>query len=304
MKIKENPIRDLGRIFIYLFFPWFVRLLPPGVDFSLYRLMGRLYCLVGKNKKKVVEENLSNVFPEQDEKFIKKAVVAYFENHFVDRMQLFTFGRLKSSNIRHYIRIENIAMLERSLAKGKGCILIHGHYGPAQLFIAAISLAGFPITQIGYVHKQGYSFIGEKLALPMRFLLESKIPGKIFYADRFIRPVFRCLKKNEIIANAGDGTGGGNMLGRHKIIPFMKRYRAFPTGSVKLAETTGADLLPLFMNIAKDKTYRIRFGEPLKLERGEKDIDSVLRQYAGMFESQVLQNPGMWHFWDEFPRSG
>lgn len=301
MKVREHPLRDVARIAVYYGMPQLVRLLPAGMEFKFYRFLGRLYALIARGKVRHLKNNLLKILPFENEQQVDKVVRGYIENHFVDRLQLFSFPRLSAKNIDKYLRIDNLDKLKESLAKGQGCVIIHGHFGPAQLFIAAIALAGYPITQLGYISREGYSYIGEKVAVRKRLELEAQIPGKIFYTDQFLRPIFQKLKNNEVISNAGDGTLLRDHVGKLVPVAFLGETRPFPIGSVTLAQHSKAELLPLFISKLPGKNYSGRFGRPIKIEPGAEGVGQAVQEFANMLAGEIANSPELWHFWDEFP---
>lgn len=303
MKVNEHPLRDVARVVVYYLVPLLIRLLPAGREFDLYRLMGRLYAFIARGKTAGLRANFSEVLSFADQRQLDLVVRGYIENHFVDRLQLFSFPRLKENNIHKYLRVENMDRLKDSLAKGRGCVIIHGHFGPAQLFIAAIALAGFPITQLGYIAREGYSFIGEKVAVRKRLELEAQIPGEIFYTDRFLRPIFKKLRNNEVISNAGDGTLFGDHLGKQVPVQFLGRTRPFPVGAVSMAQANGAVLLPLFIGRVPGGNYAGSFGQQIKVEPGPDGITKAVQDFANLLAEEVGKSPELWHFWDEFPQA-
>lgn len=301
MKVEENILRDVGRLVLYYIFPVLVKILPAGTEFALYRFLGRIFYRISRGKRAIVEKNLSLAFPDRGPDFIQEQTRQYFENHFVDRLQLFSFSRLTEKTIDRYIIFEGMDHLRQALMAGKGSVLVHGHYGPAQLFIAGIALSGFPITQIGYVSREGYSFIGKHVAVKKRLELEAAIPGSIFYADKFMKPIFKKLRYNEVIANAGDGTGGGLELGKSIRLPFLHSERNFPTGSVALAQRTGAALIPLLLSKKSDGRYLGSFQQHIAAGTSKEEMAKAVSDFAGLLENHLTKQPGLWHFWDEFP---
>ncbi len=300
MKVQEHPLRDIARVLVYYSVPLIIRLLPAGKEFSLYRLMGRVYKLIARRKVKKLRDNFLEVLSFESEKQVDSEIQNYIENHFVDRLQLFSFPRLNRKNIHNYIHVDNMEMLARMLEKGRGCVIIHGHFGPAQLFIAAIALAGYPITQLGYISREGYSYIGEKVALRKRFDLEEQIPGEIFYTDQFLRPIFNKLRNNEVISNAGDGSLFVDHLGKLVSINFLGKTRPFPVGAVSMAQYNKSVLLPFFINKVPGGNYSGSFGQEIEIEPGPQGTQKAVQEFANLLAMEVRKSPGLWHFWDEF----
>ncbi len=301
MNVQEHPLRDIARLLVYYGVPPLLRLLPAGTEFKLFQLMGRIYFLMARKKSRHLKSNFRKIFPLKDNEQMDDIVRGYIENHFVDRLQLFSFPRLNEENIHKYIQIDNMTMLRKSLNNGRGCVIIHGHFGPAQLFIAAIALAGFPITQLGYISREGYSYIGEKVALRKRLELESSIPGEIFYTDQFLRPIYKKLKNNEVISNAGDGSLIGENIGKLIPVSFLGEKRMYPIGSVSLAQHAGAVLLPLFISKVPEGRYIGKFGQPITVEPGVKGVEKAVQEFSTLLGNEIRKSPELWHLWDEFP---
>jgi len=143
--------------------------------------------------------------------------------------------------------------LNQVLLNGKGCILVHGHFGPAQLPLFALGLKGYNINQLGLPSDEGLSLVGKKVAFKIRQVYEGMIPARIVSAESFLRPLFKHLETNGILMMTGDGTGGDKFVGKFLPVKFFNQEVLFPTGYAALSLKTGAPILPLF-------TIRKRFN--------------------------------------------
>jgi KDO2-lipid IV(A) lauroyltransferase len=266
-------------------------------------MMGDIHYCFSRGKKKLLIHNFQTVLGERlNGRPVSELAQNYFRNHYVNQLQIFLFPRFTRKNIGNFHRIEGLEYLEDGLKKGKGCILVHPHFGPAQLPLCALGIMGYPMMQLGLPTDEGLGFIGKKVAFRLRMKYEGKIPAMIISADSFLKPVVKWLKSNKVVMITGDGAGGGKFIGKFIPVDFFGRSAMFPVGAARLAQKTGAMLLPLFTIIEKDNTYKTIIHEPLKVNCQQQDIESgeaITIKFIKKMENYVEQYPFLWHFWDE-----
>lgn len=299
MVIGESILKDLVRPVIWFGLRWIVLLLPAGSEIALYRAMGRAFSLLARGKKAHLASNLSLLLGGGRD--YGGVAAKCMENHFVNRYLNFSFPKITSRTIEKYARLEGLDRLDAALARGRGCVLVHAHFGPSQLPLFALGLRGYRLNQIGGPDVLGLSSLG-------RFCLrkfredEKRIPARIIQADGFLRPAFGCLKKNEVLMTAGDGTGGRRFIGRARPFHFMGRELLFPVGAASLAARTGAAYLPIFtLPGGKGGAYRIVIYREIEAAAGDQEeaAASVTRAFLELFSRVLRRYPSLWHFWDE-----
>ena len=110
---------------------------------------------------------------------LKGIIIKYYENHYVDRLQIFLFPRFNNDNIDQYHTFEGLENLDHALIKKQGCILIHAHIGPTQLPLCALGVKGYPVMQIGLPSDEGLTWIGRHVAFKLRQKYEAQIKASI-----------------------------------------------------------------------------------------------------------------------------
>lgn len=298
MIIKETVARDFLRLIVWYPIRWLISVMPISSGFAFMRLMGDIHYHLSRNKRRLISDNLNSAFggkaPLGD---IPLRTRRYFRNHYINQLQIFLFPRLNRGNIENYHSFEGLEHVEAALQKGKGCILIHPHFGPAQLPLCSFGIMGYPVMQLGLPTDEGLSYIGRKVAFRLRMKYESKIPARILPADSFLRPIFDWLKSNKLLMITGDGAGGGKFIGKFIPIEFFGKNVQFPVGAVNLATRTGAPLLPMFI-IETNGTYKTIIHSPIKYEG--KSQSAVIAEFVRLLEDYCSVAPHLWHFWDEF----
>ncbi|MFQ5442509.1 MAG: lysophospholipid acyltransferase family protein [Thermodesulfobacteriota bacterium] len=296
MVVRESIFRDILRLFVWFPLRWAILILPVRLGILILATMGDIHRLLSRNKKEVLAENLLNINSSGDGCYIRGAIKEYYRNHYIDRLFIFIFPRFAGREVKKFVEIEGLENLDSAIEKGKGAILVHGHFGPVHLPLVALARLGYPMKQIGLPSDEGLSWTGKNVAFRLRLKYEAKIPAEIIKADAFLRPAFRWLKSGGAVMITGDGTGTETRVGRHGEFRFFGQRVYFPLGPALLAQKTGATLLPMFVLPGIKMPYRIIIGGPL----GGGGAEKVTAQFVKQLEDYVSKAPGYMHFLDRF----
>ena len=203
------------------------------------------------------------------------------------------------------MEIRGLEHLDESLKKGKGVILVHGHFGPVHLPLVSLARLGYKMKQIGLPSDEGLSWVGRNVAYRLRLKYEAKIPAEIIKADTFLRSAFRWLNDNGVIMITGDGTGTDKWYGRYETFAFFGYNLMFPLGPSILSEKTGASLIPIFIIPGKDRLFKIIIEQPITSQRPapEKPFD-LTEKFVKRLENYIAYYPGYMHFLDRFYLGG
>jgi KDO2-lipid IV(A) lauroyltransferase len=260
--------------------------------------MGDAHRRLSRGKPELLLENLRRIRPDADPEYQARAVREYFRNHYVDRLCIFLFPRMDADAVRRLVEFEGLERLDAALEQGRGAVLAHGHFGPVHVPLVALARLGYPMKQIGMPSDEGLSWIGRRVAFRLRLKYEARIPAEIVNADRFMRPVFQWLQQGGAVMVTGDGRGpAGKRMGAHALFNFFDQPVMFPLGPARLAQKTGAALLPLAVLPGRDAPFRVVVGEPLNT-RGKPE--SAVRQFVRWHQANVAAHPGWMHFLDGF----
>jgi len=304
MIVSESPFRDLMRLLVWYPVRWIVLVLPVGAGITLLRMMGDIHNALARGKKAQLLENLARLrFTETDldGRQARAAVREYFRNHYIDRLLIFIFPRFGVQKIERFVEISGLEHLDAALERGRGAILVHGHFGPVHLPLVVLARLGYPMKQIGLPSDEGLSWIGRNVAFRLRLRYEGKLPAQIIHADSFLRPAFTWLRGNGVLMVTGDGSGTEELVGRQLDCRFFRQPVPFPLGPSLLAGKTGAAIVPLFVTPGVNKTYRLVIEEPLVSEKtGDDGAAEMTGEFVRRLEARVADNPGYMHFLDRF----
>lgn len=299
MVVKESPLRDILRLMVWYPLRWFVEAVPVAFGIKTLGAMGDLHCSFSKGKKALLKGNLKRVDPSMTDEKAEDAVREYFRNHYIDRLLIFIFPKFGKKEIERLVKIEGIENLNAALKKGRGAVLVHGHFGPVHLPLVSLARLGYGMKQIGLPSDEGLSWIGRNVAFRLRLKYESMMPAEVIMADGFLRGAFKWLGTNGVIMITGDGSGTERKVGRYSPFRLCGQPVEFPLGPALLAEKTGAELIPMFITPGEGSfLYRVVIERPI--EKREGDGEAMTTEFISRYEKYIREYPGYMHFLDKF----
>jgi lauroyl/myristoyl acyltransferase len=300
MLVRESILRDVSRLIVWYPVRWLVRILPVTWSIRLFRWLGLFHARVSQGRNNHLIQQYQRIFNSQNQPLLPQQFVKeYLINHYLTQLSIFFFPKLTKHNINSFHSFSGLAHLNRALEKKRGAILLHAHFGPAQLTLVALGLNGYPMLQIGLPTDAGLSWIGRKVSYRLRQKAEAKIPAQLVSADGYLRPVVKGLHHNKIIMTTADGAGGGKFLGKFIAVPFLGKHFPFSLGAMQLADRIDTPILPVFLVPISKTQWQTVIHPPLP---SAAIMEQELRPFIALFEAYVLKYPGLWHFWDELDK--
>jgi len=265
--------------------------LPAQADAPLAgRLIYRLFPL----RRRVILENLRRVFgaavPEAE-------IVGLAQAHYAHLWRLagefVRFRWLSEQKKSALIRVDNVEALARALERGKGALILTGHFGNFEVATIA-GLRHFP-------HMRGrFHFI--RRAIRPRWL-------DALVNRRFRQGGFGVLGKRGSLDAILERLEAGDLV----VFPFDQHasppdgiavdFFGHPAGTFKslaiMALATGAPVVPASSWREHDGSHVLRFEEPLPLiecDKVSEEIRRNTRAYNATLEVLVLRHPEQW-FW-------
>ena len=250
MKPTRRPdllLKDLGGLALYY----------PGVylaERTPRRLLGPLASLGGDLVRAatadpaVAEDELRRLFGDQPlPRPAADLLRAAYRAALFHELEVLRYGALGPHNIHEVCQIEGRPHLDAALARGKGVILLIGHYGANQLIMPALGHQGYPMNQLSAPPTVWADILRETRTTPLwekvlarRWALEQRLPVRHINVFQFLRPAFDCLRRNEILGLAFDGGGGTSATP----VRFLARTAHVSVQPAHLWKKTGATLLP------------------------------------------------------------
>jgi len=263
--------------------PW----IPPRLGYALFDRLGDLAHDRATSSRRNVYHNLRHVLgSETDPAHLEGVARQIFRHQARNYYDLFRVAALSAEQIREFVTPRGMENIDKALQAGKGIVMFTAHYGSLDIASQRLALEGYPITVVAEHLKPERLFryvTSLRATHGLRF-----IPN-----DSFLRPLYRALRNNEILALASDR----NLTGSGRLVSFFGAPALLPDGHVRLALRCGAKLLPTFGRRRPDNSFEIITEPALELQPSgdaERDVGTAMDALVSVVERYVGQHPEQW----------
>ena len=287
---------DFVGYLVFRFFLLVIYFLPFRLNVIIARLMGRVYYLIDRWRRGIIKANISVVFGRGLDN--KKGDILgrkSCENLFITILDFLKLHNTANpGNYRKFIEIRGLSNLMKSIERGKGTIIVMGHFGNV-----------FLVRYLCYLN------------IPARAVIIREIDNP--YIERFIRSILKAhdaimvrpdgalermhqlLRENAIMLTLADQKAGGTpRVGRHGVVvDFFGIPSQTHITAPLLARRTGASIVPVFFIRKGPGRYRAEINKPLKVTRTADetgDLKRDTRRLNQIFEDYIRRYPHHW-FW-------
>ena len=244
--------------------------------------MGRLICKLSKRRRKTAVSNLMMAFPEMSEDDAAATTKRVFEN-FGRSSADFLIGLDRTKDeLEETTTIEGFENFEAAHAKGKGVMLVTGHFGNWERCSTWLVHHGYKLSVVARdANDEGVNALVNQLR---------KGPGTdVIPRGSAARPMIQRLKRNEAIGIVPDQNSN------EIFIPFFGKPAGTVLGPGVIAERTGAAVVPAFCHYVGDGTYHIKVYPELTSEPGyETKGEGMMRAIGRQLEEVIRERPDQW----------
>lgn len=262
---------------------WLVARLPYPVINTLGKGIGLLSYALMPARRRIVRTNLHLAFPEYDKLTVRRLIR---ENFHSTAMAIFESGLAwwgSEQRLKTMYRLEGLENLEAAQAKGKGVLLLGGHY--TTLEISGKFLSNH-VDSLRPTYKRAHNPLFEAVMVHNR---NKMLDGLI--RSRDMRDILRNLKNGKVVWYAPDQDFGERAS---VFAPFMGIQTATLTLTARIAKSSGAPLVPFYSErLPGNQGYLIRVGPPIdEFPTGDDVRDATLVNQA--IEEQVRRTPAQY----------
>ncbi|MDR9437668.1 MAG: LpxL/LpxP family Kdo(2)-lipid IV(A) lauroyl/palmitoleoyl acyltransferase, partial [Thiohalophilus sp.] len=282
------PIRDYLHpkywpTWLGLGFMWGVAQLPYPAINTLGKGVGLLSYALMPARRRIVRTNLRLAFPDYDRPTLRRLVR---ENFHSTAMAIFESGLAwwgSEQRLKRMYRVEGLENLAAAQAKGKGVLLLGGHY--TTLEISGKFLANH-VDNLRPTYKRAHNPLFEAVMVHSR---NRMLDGLI--RSRDMRDILRNLKQKKVVWYAPDQDFGERAS---VFAPFMGIQTATLTLTARIAKSSGAPLVPFYSErLPGNQGYLIRVGPQIEEFPTDDDVrDATLVNQA--IEEQVRRTPAQY----------
>jgi len=283
-------IRTLKSVVEYAFF------LPVNrITRSLsYRGAGKLGSALGAcvwrcagYRRSISLDNLAHAFPGKPPAELRAIAAGAYRGYGRALMEMLWSGGAGEEELRATMTLENPRVPLDALARGKGLILLSGHFGAWEFVVTAMSLLlGHPVIAIAQPQRNRYI---DAVITANR----NRFGSGTVTMHQSVREVMKLLQAGRIVAMLGDQSGPKESL----FIEFFGRPAATHRGAAAFSLKYDAPIVMFFFIRRQDGKYRAVFEEvDRKALAGtsEENILELTRRHTAILERYIRMYPDHW----------
>ena len=227
-------------------------------------------------------DHLAKAFPNRSEPYYTRLLrntYWYFGQIFVDIL------RIEGLNLERLVTVENGECLDEAAKKGKGVILLSGHFGNWEIIPVWFAQNGHRFYPV--VRRQTNRGAD-------RFFMEIRRRTGTFplYTSSSPRDMIRILHEGNVLGLASDQDARRQGV----FVNFFGIPSSTPKGAAVFHLKTDSALIMALCRRNSDGTYHLKF-EPVPSTTGNGDrVTTITQRFTSYLEREVKKHPGQ-YFW-------
>ena len=261
----------------------FFAIMPMSFNLWLGRRVGTLVYLTSGKRKQIAYANLKAAFAgEKSPKELNRIAKGVYVNMVECFTEIVSMTKVDEKYLDKYINIHNLERIQELSKSPEGIIFISAHFGNWEFTSVASSIKGYPMYFLGRDQKM------KRLNELINLYRESK-GNTVIRKGTDVKTIIRVLHDGKIVGLAGDQNAGVN----GQLLNVFGRLASVPIGPFRIAERTGAYILPAFIHRVKGKYHELYLEPPMKIEKGG-DLIPYMEEYNRLLEKHISANPEQW----------
>lgn len=230
-----------------------VSLLPYRAGLFIGRLIGRLVFLLSGQRKRIVDINLARCFPEKNRQERDHIKAGCYQNIGISLVEMAMCWWWKAEQLEAIVEIAGREHLDAVLDSGRGAILLTGHFSSLEIGARLLALS-MPV-QVMYRTQRNSLFDSYLFTQRSSYFVNT-------VSRKNTRQLIKGIKNKIPTWYAPDQDFRRE---RNVFAPFMGIATATITASSRLAQSSGAAMLPYYPERKKDGSgYILHIDAPLQ----------------------------------------
>lgn len=264
-----------------------VRFLPLDAASKLGGAIGGAVYFLLPHERKKTQRHLTRVFgKEKNLKEIRCIARKVFVNLGRNLGEWLKMPYLSDRQILDRVEAVNFDRVEEALSKGKGLIILTGHFGNWEWLAAYFGSLGYEGRVLARrIYFEPYN----------RRLIQMRLAHRIetIFRDESPKRILKLLSENKVLGILPDqDVDKINGI----FIPFFGMEALTPTAPVNFALSSGAALVPAFI-VREGSKFKLHFEDPVPVTRTENkqaDLRRHTLEWSGMLEKYIRRYPDHW----------
>jgi KDO2-lipid IV(A) lauroyltransferase len=238
-------------------------------------------------RKSLVLDNLRHAFPGKSPDEIRRIAVGSYRNLFTAYFEIMYMDKLTEEYIRQHISFADARTIDTLLERGKGLIILTGHFGNWEL--CALSVPVFaPQKYTIVVQKQRNPSVNDFMTR-----MRSRFGSKLLVMERALRESLRALSNNEAVALIADQSGPESGI----YADFFGRPASTHQGPAVFQLRSGAPMILVMLIREGWEKFRIELQEIDMTGLSGTDAEQmqeITRRHVAALEEYIRRYPEQW----------
>lgn len=277
---------------VYLCYP----AVPLSWLYAMARAHGSWLYLTKRRSAAALRANLGGVRPEWNATEVRAAAHRFFQYRNLRNLQFVLAPKLTDQQLERAVALDGLERLDRAIAaSANGVILLTGHLNSLSTFLLVFLLRrrGYDIRVPLVSEQDNWSSSWVRTTF-------NRLTGDRTYFQQLgafhcvfnIRPIVRALGERAVLFQTGDGWHSAGFVE----VEFLGRQLPFTTGMLRIAQQTGATVVPVFATGTPPDHLHFVLEEPFTVPKDE-PIDVKVGAFARQLEHHVRANVECWEHW-------
>jgi Kdo2-lipid IVA lauroyltransferase/acyltransferase len=238
-------------------------------------------------RKKITLDNLEHAFPELSPAERNRIAEGAFRGYIRSLVEGLWTGGATADEVRATTILRNPEVAREALARGKGLILMTGHFGQWEFVVSALPLnLGFPVIAVAQPQRNKHI---DAIVTANR----SRFGSGTVTMRQSVRDVYQLLRNGKAIGMLGDQSGPKESV----FVDFFGRPAATHRGAASFSLKAGSPIVMFFLVRLPDGRYEGHFEEVSREGLTGTDDEKVLeltRRHTSVLERMIRLYPDHW----------
>jgi KDO2-lipid IV(A) lauroyltransferase len=272
-----------------------VGMLPRAVSYAIGHAGTWLAWRLMPSTRAAMADNLRALFPDEDDRALERRSLQTLRAYARDVIDFLRALDVPDDELPELfdIRPEDVRLFQELLSRGRGIILVTGHYGNWELGgVHLRSMFDLPLTIVAMAEANPEV---NRLRREIRERLGADTIEVRQSLDTALQ-IRRQLGENRVVAMLMD-----RHLGRDRVeVSLLGRRAWFLRTPALMSYLTGAPLLPCFIERTRGSRFSVTPGTPIVVSRErprEEALRDAAQQFADQLSARIRRRP---HYWYQF----
>ena len=281
-------MKDRIEFVLFKLFYYFFRMLPLRTAVFIGSLIGGLNYFLSGIRVKLVKQQLNSAFPEKNKKEINSIARSTYSNLMKTAIEYYWLADKPKSMIEKIVNIQGLEYLNQALSKGKGALLVTGHFDSWEITAILLDLLGYKLSVVLKPQRN-------KLFNDFTNRLRNRGSIGLIEMKYAFRGIIKALRHNRLVAILGDQDARHNGI----FVDFLNKPASTYPGIAKISLKTGTPIIFAISIRQKNNTHKLIIRPPIYPKKSgniEQDIIKYTRFHTKLLEDYVRKYPDQW-FW-------